>query len=460
MTTPEFKTLSRDYEQADTADQVYRGLIRVRLIVSDNSACLWLQCEFAITAKITPETEGGRIWATTTTFVTFVTWVYANSSRWTRISRSCCQTTNTTGNNVKTEMTTSEFKIPSRDSEQADTADQVYRGLIRVQLIVSDNSACLWLQCEFAIGAKITPETEGDRFWATTPTFVTFVTWLYANSSRWTSISRSRCKATNTTGNDVQPEVTMPESKTLSRDSEQADTADQVYCGLIRMQLIVSDNSASLWLQYEFAIGAKITPEKEGGPIWATTPTFVTFVTWLYANSSRWTRISRSRCQATNTTGNNVKPEVTIPEFKILSRDSEQADTADKIYRGLIRVQLIVSDNSACLWLQCEFAIGAKITHETEGGRVWATTPTYVNFVTWLYANSNRWTSISRSRCQATNTTGNDVIPEATSPEFLKSVTWFWTSRHRWPRISRSHSRVIDSFREIGFPLAPVRKFD
>ena len=31
-------------------------------------------------------------------------------------------------------------------------------------------------------------------------------------------------------------------------------------------------------------------------------------------------------------------PEVTTPEFKNLSRDSEQADTADHVYRGLIRV--------------------------------------------------------------------------------------------------------------------------
>ena len=69
------------------------------------------------------------------------------------------------------------------------------------------------------------------------------------------------------------------------------------------------------------------------------------------------------------------------------------------------------------------------------------------------------FTGISRSRCQATNTTGNDVIPEATTPEFLKSVTWFWTSRHRWPSISRSHSRATDSFREIGLSLSPVRKF-
>ena len=35
----------------------------------------------------------------------------------------------------------------------------------------------------------------------------------------------------------------------------------------------------------------------------------------LYTNSSRWTRISRSRCHTTNTTGNDVLPEVTTPEF-------------------------------------------------------------------------------------------------------------------------------------------------
>ena len=57
---PNFKTLSRDSEQADTADQVYRGLIRVRLIVSEKSACLCLQCENSITAKITPW-NGGRL---------------------------------------------------------------------------------------------------------------------------------------------------------------------------------------------------------------------------------------------------------------------------------------------------------------------------------------------------------------------------------------------------------------
>ena len=64
------------------------------------------------------------------------------------------------------------FKILSRDSEQADTADQVYRGLIRVWLIVSEKSACLCLQCENSITAKITPETEAGWFWATTPTYV------------------------------------------------------------------------------------------------------------------------------------------------------------------------------------------------------------------------------------------------------------------------------------------------
>ena len=145
------------------------------------------------------------------------------------------------------------------------------------------------------------------------------------------------------------------------------------------------------------------------------------------------------------------------PNFK---NSGVVASAVCDIYRGLIRVWLIVSEKSACLCLQCENSIGAKITPEKQGGRVWATTPTYVNFVTWLYANSCRWTRISRSRCQATNTTGNDVIPEATTPEFLKSVTWFWTSRHRWPSISRSHSRATDSFREIGLSLSPVRKFD
>ena len=58
------------------------------------------------------------------------------------------------------------------------------------------------------------------------------------------------------------------------------------------------------------------------------------------------------------------------PNFKNLSRDSEQADTADHVYRGLIRVRLIVSEKSACLCLQCENSIGAKITPEKQGGRV------------------------------------------------------------------------------------------
>ncbi len=52
--------LSRDSEQADTADHVFRCLARVRMIVSEKSACLCLECENAITAKITPETEAGR----------------------------------------------------------------------------------------------------------------------------------------------------------------------------------------------------------------------------------------------------------------------------------------------------------------------------------------------------------------------------------------------------------------
>ena len=88
-----------------------------------------------------------------------------------------------------------------------------------------------------------------------------------------------------------------------------------------------------------------------------------------------------------------ILPEMTSrrkwprPNFKILSRDSEQADTADQVYRGLICVRLIVSEKSACLCLQCENSITAKITPETEAGWFWATTPTYVSFVTWLSAN-------------------------------------------------------------------------
>ena len=142
----------------------------------------------------------------------------------------------------------------------------------------------------------------------------------------------------------------------------------------------------------------------------------------------------------------------------MLSRDFEQADTADHVYRGLFRVRLIFSEKSASLGVQCQKCYGAKVTSERKGGRFWATAHTYLTFVTWLYTKSSRWTRISRSRCQATNTSGNDVIPEVTAHEFWNDVTWFWTSRHRWPRISRSHSRVIDIFREIGFPWCPVPK--
>ena len=76
-----------------------------------------------------------------------------------------------------------------------------------------------------------------------------------------------------------------------------------------------------------------------------------------------------------------------------------------------------------------------------------------VSFVT-----RHRWPSISRSHSRATNTTGNDVMPEVTTPKFWNPVTWFWTSS--WPSISRSHSRAINSFREIGLPLSPVWKCD
>ncbi len=142
----------------------------------------------------------------------------------------------------------------------------------------------------------------------------------------------------------------------------------------------------------------------------------------------------------------------------MLSRDSEQADTADHVYRGLIRVRLIFSEKSPSLAVQCQKCYGAKVTPHRKGGQFWATTHTYLTFVTWLYTKSSRWTRISRSRCQATNTSGNDVNSEATEHEFWNAVTWFWTSRHRWPRISRSHSRAIDIFREIGFPWCPVPK--
>ncbi len=142
----------------------------------------------------------------------------------------------------------------------------------------------------------------------------------------------------------------------------------------------------------------------------------------------------------------------------MLSRDSEQADTADHVYRGLIRVWLIFSEKSASLGVQCQKCYVAKVTPERKGGRFWPTTHTYLTFVTWLYTKSSRWTRISLSRCQATNTSGNDVNPEVTGHEFWNAVTWFWTSRNRWPRISRSHSRAIDIFREIGFPWCPVPK--
>ena len=88
-----------------------------------------------------------------------------------------------------------------------------------------------------------------------------------------------------------------------------------------------------------------------------------------------------------------IQPQMTScrkwprPTFEILSRDSEQADTADQVYSGFIRVRLIVSEKSACLCLHGESSITAKITPETEAGWFWATTPTYVSFVTWLYAN-------------------------------------------------------------------------
>ena len=52
--------LSRDSEQADTADHVYYGLVRVRLILSQKSASLSLEYENAITEKITPQTEAAR----------------------------------------------------------------------------------------------------------------------------------------------------------------------------------------------------------------------------------------------------------------------------------------------------------------------------------------------------------------------------------------------------------------
>ena len=55
-----------------------------------------------------------------------------------------------------------------------------------------------------------------------------------------------------------------------------------------------------------------------------------------------------------------ILPEMTShrkwprPNFKNLSRDSEQTDTADHIYRGLIRVWLTFSEKSACLSLECQ----------------------------------------------------------------------------------------------------------
>ena len=108
----------------------------------------------------------------------------------------------------------------------------------------------------------------------------------------------------------------------------------------------------------------------------------------------------------------------------MLSRDSEQPDTADHAYRFP--------------YVTCDW-----------------------------YLQSSRWT---RSRCQATNTSGNDVNPEVTAPEFWNAITWFWTTRHRWPRFpwslvskllwSKSHPRkkgrsiLSDHARALILPLS------
>ena len=222
----------------------------------------------------------------------------------------------------------------------------------------------------------------------------------------------------------ILPEMTSwrkwprPNFKKLSRDSEQADTADQVYRGLIRVRLIVSEKSACLCSSVKIRLQQKSPlKQREVDFEWPRPLTLILSRDYMQIRTAEQEYHGLVARQP-------ILPEMTSwrkwprPNFKKLSRDSEQADTADQVYRGLIRVRLIVSEKSACLCLQCENSITAKITPETEGGWFWVTTPTYVNFVTWLYANSYRWTRISRSRCQATNTTGNDVMTEVTTPEF------------------------------------------
>ena len=159
----------------------------------------------------------------------------------------------------------------------------------------------------------------------------------------------------------------------------------------------------------------------------------------------RWTRLSGLVARQPILLGNYTGSDH-ARIFKICHAEQETA-----IYLGL-SVRLIVSEKSACLCLQCENSKQKSPPSSLSDHAH------LFNFVTWLYANSAAEQEY-RGRLP-----GNQYYrkrrPEATTPEFLKFVTWFWTSRHRWPSISRSHSRVTDSFREIGLSLAPVRKFD
>ena len=64
---------------------------------------------------------------------------------------------------------------------------------------------------------------------------------------------------------------------------------------------------------------------------------------------------------------NDVIPEATTPDFsETITSHSERMQTADQVYLGHSRVWLIVSEKSACLCLQCEDSIGAKITPEKQ----------------------------------------------------------------------------------------------
>ena len=175
---PNFKNLSRDSEQADTADHVYRGLIRVWLIFSEKSASLCLECQNR--SKNHPRNTGSSILSDHAHFcyVCHVTickleplnkniavslpgnqyyrkWRHTGSDH-ARILKICHVILN-----KQTPLTTYIAVSFARDW---------YFPRNRLPCVSSVKTA-----------VKITPETQGARFWATTPTFVTFVTWLYAN---------------------------------------------------------------------------------------------------------------------------------------------------------------------------------------------------------------------------------------------------------------------------------------